>query len=260
MSKLRVWWDVDADGGTNMAADEWMATESQRRGSPLVRIYGWRSAAVSLGRFQRIEDARNVAEIGGLPLVRRPSGGGAIVHGSDLTYAAAVPRSHLWGASPQRLYDALHGAMAAVLAAHGVAATLHAPAASKAGGGPDAEPFFCFDRRAAGDVVVPVGGGRDVKVMGSAQRRLEGVVLQHGSLLLQGNPDVAGRARHPGLADLPGFRGDLSDRRDLPRRWLERLAADLGTDIVEEPGRGSAADELAVSARRFLDERWMSRR
>ena len=98
--------------------------------------------------------------------------------------------------------------------------------------------------------------------MGSAQRRLEGVVLQHGSLLLRGNPDVTGGARHPGITDLPGFRGDPSDRRELPRRWLERVAVDLGAELVEEPEdfHRVAADELAELSRRFLDDGWTSRR
>jgi|688.fasta_scaffold84576_3 lipoate-protein ligase A len=262
MSHLRFWWDVDADGGSNMGADECLAMESQRRGGLLVRIYGWRSTTVSLGRFQKLEDARGVAGIGGVPLVRRPSGGGAIVHGSDLTYAAAVPKGHAWGASPQRLYDAMHGAMAGVLATYGIPAMLHAAAPTAAGGRTEDEPFFCFDRRSAGDIVVGLGGRRPVKVMGSAQRRLEGVVLQHGSLLLRGNPDVTGGARHPGITDLPGFRGDPSDRRELPRRWLERVAVDLGAELVEEPEdfHRVAADELAELSRRFLDDGWTSRR
>lgn len=261
MSHLRVWWDADADGGSNMGADECLAMEARRRGCPLVRIYGWRPASVSLGRFQKLEDAHAVAEIAGVPLVRRPSGGGAIVHGSDLTYAAAVPRGHPWAASPQRLYDALHGAMAGVLAGYGLPAELCA-ATSAAAERPDDEPFFCFDRRSAGDIVVAVDGPRPVKVMGSAQRRLEGVVLQHGSLLLRGNPAVTGRARHAGIADLPGFTGDLSDRRDLPRRWLARVAADLGAELVEEPGdfRRVAADDLIDVARRFSDAGWTARR
>jgi lipoate-protein ligase A len=259
---LRVWWDEPADGPCNMAADELLAAEASDCGTVCMRIYGWQPATVSLGGFQRGVDARAERSIAGVPIVRRPSGGGAIVHGSDLTYAAAVPKGHAWGASPQRLYDAMHGAMAGVLATYGIPAMLHAAAPTAAGGRTEDEPFFCFDRRSAGDIVVGLGGRRPVKVMGSAQRRLEGVVLQHGSLLLRGNPDVTGGARHPGITDLPGFRGDPSDRRELPRRWLERVAVDLGAELVEEPEdfHRVAADELAELSRRFLDDGWTSRR
>ena len=94
---MLVWWDGPADAFLNMAADEALAAESLRHGGPVVRFYGWQPTSVSLGAFQRLADARQVAAIAGTRLVRRPSGGGAIVHGSDLTYAAAVPKGHSWG-------------------------------------------------------------------------------------------------------------------------------------------------------------------
>ena len=223
-----------------------------------MRLYGWTTTTVSLGCFQGIDEALGVEEIQGVPLVRRPSGGGAIVHGSDLTYAAAVPRTHAWGAVPQRLYDALHGAMAGVLRDLGVAAELHRPAHDPGPSG----PFFCFDRRSSGDLVVAGGGDETVKLMGSAQRRLEGVVLQHGSLLLRRNPDVAGRARHPGLAEQTGCSAPPTERRDLSRRWLERVAAMLGATLDEQPGPflGPANAEALRLSQRFRDRRWTRRR
>ena len=160
--------DAAADGGWNMAADELLA-EGLPEGGVRMRLYGWSEPTLSLGAFQRIDEARGVAAIAGMPLVRRPSGGGAIVHGSDLTYAAAVPRDHPLGGRPQAFYTAFHAALVELLAELGVAARL-----SAAVGGPDS--FFCFDRRAEGDVVVAATGGSpaadDSKVLGSAQRRL----------------------------------------------------------------------------------------
>jgi lipoate-protein ligase A len=263
---LTVWWDDPADGPANMAADECLAAEAERRRSPLVRIYGWSATTVSLGAFQRLSDAGAVPEIAGMPLVRRPSGGGAIVHGGDLTYAAAVPRSHPWGGAPETLYDALHEAMAEVLAGRGLAARRWAagdPAPTDAAAG--GEPFFCFDRRSPGDLIVPGAGPAGPvppKVMGSAQRRLATVVLQHGSLLLRHGTDVTGAARHPSLAELrPTAFGDATPRA-LAEDWLARLAARLGSVLVAEPlpyWRGGAA-ELAERAGRFRDDRWTARR
>jgi lipoate-protein ligase A len=126
---LRVWWDEPADGPCNMAADELLAAEASDRGEICMRIYGWQPATVSLGGFQRGVDARAERSIAGVPIVRRPSGGGAIVHGSDLTYAAAVPRSHGWARSPEVFYDSVHRALVAALADAGVSATLHVAAA-----------------------------------------------------------------------------------------------------------------------------------
>ena len=113
---LSVWWDAPADGATNMARDEALASEACRRGAVLVRVSTWARPEVSLGAFQRIADARACAALEGLPIARRPSGGGAIVHGSDVTLAIAVPRGHALAASAQSLYDAAHRAMVEELA------------------------------------------------------------------------------------------------------------------------------------------------
>jgi len=263
---LTVWWDDPADGPTNMAADECLAAEAERRGCLLVRVYGWSDTTVSLGAFQRLADAREIPVLAGMPLVRRPSGGGAIVHGGDLTYAAAVPRSHPWGGAPQTLYDALHEAMAEVLAGHGLAARPWAagdPAPPAAADG--AEPFFCFDRRSPGDLIVAVDGAAAAfppKVMGSAPRRLATVVLQHGTLLVRHGPEVAGAARHPSLADLhPASRGTIT-ARSLAAEWLARVASRLGGRLVDQQVTFSQAcgAELADRAARFRDDRWLARR
>ena len=266
---IHVWCDEPADGPTNMAADEVLAGESLRSGALLVRIYGWETTTISLGAFQKHEDALAAVEIQGLPLVRRPSGGGAIVHGSDLTYAAAVPKTHPWGSSPQSLYDALHEAIARVLAGFGVDAALWRPPQS-ASAHADDESFFCFDRRSSGDVVyrpatpaelaLSAGqAGRGHKVMGSAQRRLEGAVLQHGSLLVRRNADVGGRAAHPGLAELAG---PLPGVGQLVDRWLELVALEARADVVREAGgfRGPRSQEVAGHAARFREQRWTARR
>lgn len=259
-SPLLVWWDDPAEACLNMAADEALAAESLRHGGPVVRFYGWMPTSVSLGAFQRLADARQVAAITGTPLVRRPSGGGAIVHGSDLTYAAAVPKGHPWGGHPQAFYDAFHVALVAELVHRGLAARRHEPGV---GGGADGELFFCFDRRAVGDVVVARSGAphgeADPKVLGSAQRRLAGCVLQHGSLLLRANMAVGPAARHAGLWD---FLGTAGDPRELAEAWIGRLSRAAGLQPVWPdggflPGRRA---ELSIDAHRFADEAWTGRR
>jgi len=275
---LHVWWDENADGAANMGADEFLASAALASGSPLVRVYGWSSTTVSLGAFQKLEDARACVEINGVPLVRRPSGGGAIVHGSDLTYAAAVPKTHPWGASPQRLYDAMHGAMADTLREHGIIATLYGtpphPSLPQRTAFPSIqpEPFFCFERRATGDLVVQVDdlacGQQTVKVMGSAQRRMSGTVLQHGSLLLHRNTGVTGQACHPGLFDLlasrlnAGAPAGIPNEKELLRRWLENVASSLGGVIEEQSGsfRETAVREVDELSAGFRKNCWTGRR
>jgi lipoate-protein ligase A len=243
-----------------MAADELLAVEAVALDRPLVRVYGWSEPTVSLGGFQRLADARAATVIAGLPLVRRPSGGGAIVHGTDLTYAVAVPRGHAWGSDPQVLYDAFHEALAAELRQRGVAAERH-PGRDRAEG--DDERLLCFDRRAHGDLVVQTAssGPDGHKILGSAQRRLRGAVLQHGSLLLRSPPLARSAARHPGLLDLHGPAAAWG-LRELLTAWLGRVAAAAGGLLeCRTAAFGSTrAAAVATAGARFRDPAWLARR
>lgn len=261
MTGIAVWRDGPADAATNMAADECLAAAAVARGGLVVRLYGWSSTAISLGAFQTIAEARGCQAIAGLPLVRRPSGGGAIVHGSDLTYAAAVPKDHPWGAAPQTFYDAIHVAWVEILRHRGVPARLAKP-------DPAVEAsFFCFERRAGGDVVVDLDAGDagrpNAKLMGSAQRRLAAAVLQHGSLLLRSNRDVGPAGRHPGLEDLPGTNwADDEGCRAAVDDWLGLVARSLGQslDHQAEPFLSTQPPGFAAARERFAGDRWTSRR
>lgn len=261
MSGIAVWRDGAADGPTNMAADECLAAAAASRSGMVIRLYRWETTTVSLGAFQPIAAARACAAIAGVPLVRRPSGGGAIVHGSDFTYAAAVPKRHPWGASPQPLYDALHAAMIESLRVWGVETRLADPDPAAEG------EFFCFDRRAGGDLIadnpVSASGSRGVKLMGSAQRRLADAVLQHGSLLLSVNQAVGPAARHRSLAELSAAKMLVADGCPaFVEDWLERIAHTLGQPLEHQPGPflESRLPGLAAARERFAAARWMNRR
>jgi len=214
---------------------------------------------VSLGRFQRVADARSMPALAAATLVRRPSGGGALVHGTDLTYALAVPRSHPWGRSPQTLYDITHAALVQLLEARGVVARRHPghPASP-------ADPLLCFSRRAAGDVVAAASGRvpapDDPKILGSAQRRLAAAVVQHGSLLLAANESVAEVARHPGLAEL-GASVPEECLCDLGAAWAAGIAAAAGLHAEwHEDFAAERPAQVAAAAARFRDPRWVERR
>jgi len=254
---LPVWWDPAADGPANMAIDELLAEEAVRRDGLVIRVYAWSEPTVSLGAFQGLAEAESCAAIAGLPIVRRPSGGGAIIHGTDLTYAAAVPKGHPWGGTPQALYDGLHAAMVDVLRDHGFDARLHAPSADD----PPADALLCFSRRSPGDVVVRQGDAPAAKVMGSAQRRFGTAVLQHGSLLLAACPRVAVATRHAGLAELAA--GPVAwTARSLAERWTARIAAAGGLTTAEQPAAFTAnlGERAAVRDAHFRDPRWTGRR
>jgi lipoyl(octanoyl) transferase len=258
---LPVWWDGPADGPTNMAADELLAVEAEHQGSPVVRVYAWAEPTVSLGAFQPLAEAAACAAIAGLPIVRRPSGGGAIIHGTDLTYAVAVPRTHAWGGTPQVLYDVMHEAMAATLRDIGIAARLHVPSSAD----PPADAFLCFRRRSPGDLVAALPGrsprADDPKVMGSAQRRLGTAVIQHGSLLLAANPSVGPDARVGGLGEVAPAERPWGPR-EIAQSWLDRVATVLGAALEHRPRpfTESSPATLAERRRRFTETAWTARR
>ena len=249
--------DAATDGATNMAADELLA-EGLPDGGVAVRFYGWQETTLSLGAFQRFDDLAAFPELSGLPLVRRPSGGGAILHGTDLTYAIAVSRSHPWGATAQGLYDAVHGAMVDLLRRMSLGAQLVAgglPAADA-----DREPYLCFDRRSPGDVVV----GQH-KVLGSAQRRHRAAVVQHGSLLLRQPllgpvPEGVSRGIHqPGIENLLERGVDL---QSLCRDWLALVARAAGLEPRPETRAVGAAlgEAWQAAVGRYRDDGWTRRR
>lgn len=236
--------DPPADGPTNMAADEMLA-DGLPPGGIAMRFYGWSEPTLSLGAFQQFDDRAESPMLASLPVVRRPSGGGAILHGADVTYAIAVCRSHAWGAKAQRLYDAVHGVAVELLGRMSLDARLVAGDEPAAAVG---EPYLCFDRRSPGDVVVG-----EHKVLGSAQRRHRAAVVQHGSLLLRS----CGGGK--GIEDFLGRGVDLAS---LCRDWLAGVAMAAGVEPVSDPRPpGEARGEAwRLAVERYRDDGWTRRR
>jgi lipoyl(octanoyl) transferase len=176
-----------ADGPTNMATDE-VLLSAALAGVATLRWYGWSAPTLSLGYFQR-ENIRHADPLlAGLPCVRRPSGGDALVHHHEVTYALGLPASWLAGTS---WVVRMHEIIAAALATFGVAAHLFEPVGPQSFIGP-----LCFPHFTAGDVMVGA-----FKVAGSAQRKHRGVVLQHGGILLGRSPHTPAL---PGIKELTG--------------------------------------------------------
>lgn len=257
-----------AAGPWNMAVDEALAERVGNEGGCCFRLYRWVPATLSLGYFQEYSDRKSHRPSAACPVVRRPSGGGAIVHDRELTYSLIVPRYHPLGHWSSHLYQQVHLAIADALAHWQLAAELWLPEnptgcktqqidalSGCAAGDPArdaAPPFLCFQRRSCGDLIVG-----PVKVAGSAQRRYAGAVLQHGSILL---------ARSPAAPELPGaaeVAGRQIDEDTLAELLLDALAQRLGfawhgSQLSEtEQGRAGqlvaakyAADAWTVDRRR----------
>src|SRR5438067_1269568 len=171
--------DAPAVGAWNMAVDE-VLLDGVAAGTtpPTIRFYGWTPPCLSLGYFQPFDvvDVDGCRALG-VDVVRRPTGGRAILHDRELTYSVALPASVLGqdgGVLPS--YYRLSVALQDGLRRLGVPATL-APesASSSAAHGP-----VCFDRPSAHEILLH---GR--KLVGSAQMRRGGGLLQHGSILIE---------------------------------------------------------------------------
>lgn len=186
----------------NLALDEalWRAFD----GVPVLRVYGWNPAGLSLGRFQPLATTLGaIAVPAGTPVVRRSTGGGAIYHhGGELTYGVIVDlRTAGLPRDVAGSYAALHGMVARALGHFGIDATER----GEAGAHPADAHALCFERRMPVDLLV---AGR--KLCGSAQRRRGDVLLQQGSILVTPNPLLPECVSVADVAAIPCTRDDLA--------------------------------------------------
>jgi len=254
MSVLRVLIDPPADGAWNMAVDEALLESAAAGGAATLRFYQWSEPTLSLGYFQRAADRDQHAASRLCPLVRRASGGGAIVHDRELTYSVAWPMRDTRIKAATNLYDACHETLVEVLAAMAVKATIYRPLPDACTSGSQAResppPFLCFQRRSCGDILCGAH-----KIVGSAQRRSRGAVLQHGSILL---------SRSSCAPELPGIRELTTKYLEIPElseSWLtclsRRLSVSLATSTLSTREAASAREFCET---RFANETYNSRR
>ncbi|HEX6962900.1 MAG TPA: hypothetical protein VF175_13605, partial [Lacipirellula sp.] len=226
--------DPPQDGAWNMALDEALLEDAAAGGSATLRFYQWREPTLSLGYFQSHKERDAHAPSRRVAMVRRLSGGGALLHDRELTYSLCLPPSHPQARHSERLYAIVHRAIIGVIAQRNLAPALHADQA--AASAVDEEPFLCFARRTAADVVLcnarpNSDEGAAAKIVGSAQRRRRGAVLQHGAILLN---------RSPAAPELPGV-NDFADEpitaEQLSSNLQQPLAEALDLKLFTEPLR-----------------------
>jgi len=181
VSNWQVLVDGPASGAWNMALDAALLLAAAREGTCALRLYAWDPPTLSFGRNEpalRRYD-RDLLAARGLAVVRRPTGGRAVWHHREVTYAVAAPSS-VFG-SLRDSYREIHAMLADALTSLGAAVLL---AADRPADGVGAGA--CFASAAGGEVMALRGG----KVVGSAQVRGDGAFLQHGSVLLAADQDV----------------------------------------------------------------------
>ena len=237
-----------ATGWWNMALDETLLAAATQGAAPSLRLYGWDGAWLSLGYAQRFDaTALDACRAVGVEVVRRVTGGRAVLHGADLTYAIAAPEALLPGGLEES-YRALSDALLAALRTLGIEA-------ERAPGGrarpAERADFDCFAEAATDELCV---GGR--KLAGSAQRRAGGALLQHGSIRLADDPPAAARIAGTGrgATSLAGLGCDPVAARDalltaLPRALAERLGLPWA-DAALAPEEHATASRRAAALRR----------
>jgi lipoate-protein ligase A len=243
-----------APGAWNMAVDEALAASVADGGAPVLRFYRWEPACLSLGRNQPARGRYDLEALAaaGIDVVRRPTGGRAVLHRRELTYSVAAPEGLLGGL--REAYMAINRALVAGLRQLGVDARLQ-PAGGRA---PVPSLAPCFAEPVEGEVVA---GGR--KLLGSAQRRLGSVVLQHGSLPLHDDqsrvaafvvsPDPAADAPPATLAALLGREPAWEElTAALAAGWAEAFGARTCTSVLTETERARAAG----AAERYASPAW----
>ncbi len=198
-----------APGDWNMAVDAALMESVADGGACCLRFYRWAEPTLSLGYFQPADQRESHMASRTCPIVRRATGGGAIIHDQEITYSVVLPASHPRAVPAQELYQLLHETLVDALSDWQIVATI-CPDRDKLS--PSEEPFLCFQRRAAGDVLLG-----NAKIAGSAQRRRRGAILQHGSVLLSKS------CAAPELFGIGELGGKSVPAHDLQRAWRDRL-------------------------------------
>ncbi len=222
------------------------------RGEGVLRLYRWAPPTVSFGRNEpaRGRYSRDLAREMGVGLVRRPTGGRAVLHHRELTYALAFPSGEFGG--PKKSYRLINEGLLDGLRRLG--ATVELAMDEDRGLPPDAGP--CFRRPARGEVTAM---GR--KLVGSAQGRIGKSVLQHGSIILDGDQDLLRRLGAdggpvPSPATLRALLGAVPELEELTAALRAGLSAVLGGAWVEDGIRRDERVAAVALEAHYLDPEW----
>ncbi|MEE9614403.1 MAG: biotin/lipoate A/B protein ligase family protein [Thermodesulfobacteriota bacterium] len=251
MKEWRLLVDQPAGGLENMATDEAVLTAArQGRSLPTVRLYGWKEPTVSIGYRQRsLPGGSN-----GLPVVRRITGGRAVLHHMELTYSVVCGSSNpLFAGGIRGAYLAISGCIVYALKDVGIEAGLCGAGNSRPPGG---HKWSCYHAPSRDEVVVD---GR--KLVGSSQRRFKEAFLQHGSILFDVDSELIteffGEEALRGMAWVGAFgRVKVEEFREALTARLEE-----GLDISLRPGtltdwEKQLKDKLVRE--RYATEEWTS--
>ena len=242
-----------------MARDAALLTRSSNTGESIFSIYTWSRPTLSFGRNQRARGRYDLGRIGerGMDVVRRPTGGRAILHHREITYSVTAPIRE--SESLRAAYESINVILIDGLRRLGIDASI-----SRGGRAMKPESNPCFEAPSDGEIVA---GGR--KLVGSAQWRGDSAYLQHGSILVDDDQtrlaslaaaDAPSLAVTPPLpATLRALLGRTPESSEVASVMFDSVREREGTDFAglsEDEIRGAAL-ELVPS---YLDEEWTWRR
>jgi lipoyl(octanoyl) transferase len=228
---------ASADGPTNMAADE-VLLESAAAGIASLRFYAWDPPTLSLGYFQPEAARKSDPLLAPLPFVRRASGGATLVHHHELTYAIALPAGDPWQRRNESWICRMHQIIAAALRSFGVLSHACPNGVQKKLG-----EVLCFLHQTPGDLILD-----GHKIVGSAQRKQRGNLLQHGAVLLALSPYTPSL---PGLHDLTGVQFEVSD-------LVDKLVFELGRETKWKPEQCDWTDSERARTRELTEVKYRS--
>jgi lipoate-protein ligase A len=246
-----------ADGAQNMALDEALMDRARRTGEWVLRVYSWSRPTISLGRNQSARgryDLTRVHELG-LGVVRRPTGGRAILHDREITYSVTAPVRD--AGDLRESYERINRLLLSALHSIGVSASVAAPATRSVT--PGMAP--CFDEPAAGELTL---AGR--KLAGSAQWRSDDALLQHGSILLADDQTLLATLALDGPGEIPapatlsdalGSTPDVSIVGGALAEAVRNLEDANARDLAIDDELRARALALVV---RYVDDAWTWRR
>jgi len=230
-----------------MAADENLM-ETAAGGLASLRFYGWTGPTLSLGYFQSAAIRLTDPLLANLPFVRRPTGGDALVHHHELTYALALPAGPPWQKRGESWIQHMHLIIGNALQFIGASF-------SACGCGEEQRlgPLLCFLHHTPCDLLI---GGH--KVVGSAQRKARGALLQHGAILLAQSPHTPSL---PGLRELAAFDPSPSAPDLLIRTIITEFSRDTGWAL--QPGDWTPEEvrcTAALAREKYASVKWNEKR
>jgi lipoate-protein ligase A len=228
-----------------MACDEALLNAVNNESSAIFRFYTWSEPTISLGYFQDYETFTSTfPHLRKLAIVRRQTGGGAILHDREITYALIMPaESELYKQGAMAAYILVHEAIANVMQQLGVHLDLR-PKTLDYMRIKD-EPEFCFARPCPTDLICDAG-----KMVGSAQRRLPNAFLQHGSIMLENRfPDQP-------MAPLTSLTKKIPTQNELEALIAQELASKMGAQFIRRDFTKQELTDTQLLIDKYRSEKW----